>query len=110
MAEPNLSQIQTVLEKWHEHNFPGVPSYQPLLGIGEEVGELMHAHLKGEQSIRHSPQEIREMKIDAVGDMLIFLLHYCNIEAINIQVALETTLSQVLQRDWKAYPKNGRTE
>lgn len=87
-------QLQTENDEWATRNFPDTmnnPAYnghRPLLGVDEEVGELAkafsesvalnnvlvalgvlnHAQLKGEQAIRHTPEEIAEMKNDAVGD------------------------------------------
>jgi NTP pyrophosphatase (non-canonical NTP hydrolase) len=97
----NLRDLQLQLGPWTEHNFGPRPSWQPLLGVQEEVGELAHAHLKAAQGIRGTPAEHAAAKFDAVGDILIFLADYCNRESIDMQQALEDTWAQVSKRDWK---------
>lgn len=95
---------KTELLKWLEHNFPNRHPDEQLLGLVEEVGELCHAQLKGRQGVRHTAAQIRELKIDAVGDILIFLHNYCLCEGIDIDAALETTWEKVAQRDYRTDP------
>lgn len=89
---------------WLRRNFPNDDAGRQLLGVVEEVGELAHAHLKGQQGIRHTPAEIREMKVDAVADIVIFLTGYCVNEGIDMDSAVELAWDQVRQRDWRADP------
>lgn len=97
-----LKKLQAEVAEWSQRNFGNQPSHRPLLGVCEEVGELCHAHLKGEQGIRHTPAEIREMKIDAVADIVIYLADYCASESINLEWAVQTTWDkQVSKRNWK---------
>jgi NTP pyrophosphatase (non-canonical NTP hydrolase) len=96
-----LEELQGLVGEWSRRNFGDQPSYRPLLGVGEEVGELDHAHLKGEQGIRHSPEEIQAMKVDAIGDIVIYLADYCEREGISLSAAVEKTWETVMQRDWK---------
>jgi len=63
-----MTTLQVEHRAWAKKNFPDSPSWHPLLGIFEEIGELFSADMK----------ENREEKIDAVGDIVIFLVHYCN--------------------------------
>lgn len=105
-----LSIIQTQHRKWAEHNFgPTVEgkSTRSLLGIMEELGELCHSHLKRDQGIRGTLQQHRHAQIDAVGDIVIFLMDYCTREDINLMTAVEDTWEQVQRRDWKANPLTG---
>ena len=95
-----LNELQLQSSVWTKSNFGKHPSYQPLLGVVEEVGELAHAHLKNEQGIRGTPDEHRAAKIDAIGDIIIYLVDYCNQEDISIQKAVEDTWAQVKARDW----------
>jgi len=81
-----------------------------LLGVVEEVGELSHSHLKAEQQIRGTQQEHWDKKIDAIGDIVIFLCGYCNKSNISLEEAIKTTWENTKQRDWIKYPKNGLTE
>ena len=46
-----------------------------LLGVMEELGELSYAHLKSIQEIRTN-EDHRANKIDAIGDIVIYLAAY----------------------------------
>jgi NTP pyrophosphatase (non-canonical NTP hydrolase) len=111
-----LRQLQEEQKPWVAHNFPGGKPYRPLLGAVEEIGELCHAHLKDEQGIRGDADPViraaayRRDKIDAIGDILIYLADYCTANGIDMQDALERTWTAVKQRDWVCFPKNGLTE
>lgn len=105
-----LDELQLLVGDWSRRNFGDQPSYRPLLGVGEEAGELFHAHLKGEQGIRHNPNEIRALKVDAIGDIVIYLADYCEREGISFSAAVEKTWETVMQRDWNKKarsPKDG---
>ena len=80
-----------------------------MLGVVEEVGELAHIYLKNAQSIRGmiDPEECRYLTMDAIGDIIIYLMDFCNRENIDIQEALETTWKSVSNRDWKKRPETG---
>lgn len=96
--------LQEEQREWVAHNFPGRESWNPLLGIGEEVGELMHAHLKGHQGIRGTVEEHRAKGRDAVGDILIYLADYCSAMGFDLQQCVEETWAKVKRRDWRANP------
>lgn len=97
----NLTILQKEVAEWGAKNFPDQPTYIPLLGLVEETGELSHAHIKGEQGIRHTTAEIYAMKKDAVADIMIYLVHYCEGECIMLDEAVEETWAKVKQRDWQ---------
>jgi NTP pyrophosphatase (non-canonical NTP hydrolase) len=107
MAEKNittrnmgkLDAIQVEQRIWAEKNFGDVPSWQPLLGVVEELGELAHAYLKNTQQIRMEEDHKANM-VDAIGDTVIFLLDFCNREKILLSDAIETTWDVVKKRDW----------
>lgn len=101
-----LRQLQSEQRPWQAHNFPGRPAHYPLLGAIEELGELAHAHLKGDQAIRYTPAQILAKKADAVADCIIFLADYCSASGIDIEDAVAETWAKVKQRDWKANPTN----
>lgn len=86
---------------------PDAPSDRPLFGVVEELGELAHAHLKGLQGIRHTPEEIADKKVDAVGDVLVYLADYCNREGIALGSCVERAWGEVKQRDWLSNPATG---
>jgi len=100
-----LRKLQDEQRPWVEHNFGERPSYWPLLGVVEEVGELCHAHLKHEQGIRTN-EDHDAAKRDAVGDIVIYLSDYCSAEGIDLQAAVEETWAEVSKRDWKADAAN----
>ena len=100
-----LSRLQAEQAPWVLHNFGKRPSYWPLLGAVEELGELAHAHLKAEQGIR-TTEDHAANKIDAVADVVIYLADYCTAEGIDLQAAVEKTWEEVKLRDWKKSPAN----
>lgn len=99
-----LSELQGEVGLWSRRNFGDQPSTLALLGLQEEVGELAHAHLKGLQGIRHTTDEIRAMKVDAVGDVVVYLADYCEREGIDLQAAVEAVWDQVSRRRWVERP------
>ena len=105
-----LRELQKASATWDAHNFPKATPHQPLLGMCEEVGELCHAHLKAEQGIRGTPEEHFHAKCDALGDLFKFAAHYANSQGIDLEMAITQMWSEVSQRDWIKYPKNGKTE
>lgn len=79
-------QLQDEQKEWSMRNFGPHPAEHPMLGMIEELGELAHAHLKGLQGIRHTPEEILEMKKDACADFMIFMADYCTCSKLNLAV------------------------
>jgi len=101
----NLKELQADHRRWLAHNFPKQQAHEPLLGLVEEVGELAHAHLKSAQGIREIDAEMD--KVDAVGDIFIYLMSYCNSNGIDLEKAIAITWERVSARDWQADPKKG---
>jgi len=104
-----FADLQAAQAPWVAHNFPGRESFYPLLGAVEELGELAHAHLKALQGIRGTPEEHAAAAQDAVGDAVIFLADYCTARGWDFQEVVERTWAEVRLRDFRVYPKNGRT-
>ena len=95
--------------KWAEYNFGKNRAYEdPLMGIVEEVGELHHALLKQRQGIRGEYIEHLLEVRDAVGDITLYLMDFCNVYGIDYDEAVMTTWEKVKGRDWKSYPQTGR--
>jgi NTP pyrophosphatase (non-canonical NTP hydrolase) len=108
MSSLTLREFQSQHQSWLDHNFPRQAPHQPLLGMVEELGELSHAHLKYEQSIRdYDETQFRSEAIDAIGDLMIYLASYCNTNRFDLQACLEHTWDRVRQRDWVEYPGEG---
>jgi NTP pyrophosphatase (non-canonical NTP hydrolase) len=105
----SLHLLQREHDEWIGRNFPGELEYQPLLGMVEEIGELSRAHLKGEQGIRRGVDQIQVQmdKVDAVGDIVVYLAGYCSANGINLAEAVTRTWNKVKQRDWVADPVAG---
>lgn len=75
--EPDTIQdLQKCLYAWQIYNFGEQDNERVLLGICEEAGELCHAHLKMEQGIRGSRESLEAELIDAIGDIMIYMLNY----------------------------------
>lgn len=100
----NFHQLQLEVGNWSINNFGHQPSWRPLLGVQEEVGELSHAYLKRSQGIRKSTSDWQAEMEDAVADILIYLADFCSIECISMQRVVEETWEKVRQRDWKKNP------
>lgn len=104
-----LTLFQECHYRWLEHNFPDQKPADGLLGLVEEVGELAHAHLKADQGIRGiSRQEYRRQARDAVGDIFIYLMSYCNTNGISMAGAILEAWEEVSERDWQRYPETGK--
>lgn len=103
----NWRVLQVQVNEWATRNFGERQPHQPLLGLQEEVGELAHAHLKMEQGIRGTKAKHRAAKIDAVGDIAIYLADYCNANNLSLSLCIEATWDKVKRRDWKKDNKNG---
>jgi NTP pyrophosphatase (non-canonical NTP hydrolase) len=103
-----LRTFQLYHRAWLEHNFPNQKPHEALLGLGEEVGELMHAHLKRDQGIRGVDDvAYRNGAMDAVGDIMIYLASYCNTNNLDMAKCLMYAWEEVRARDWIKYPKTG---
>ena len=106
----SLQELQQEVAVWSAENFGDQPSYRPLLGVQEEIGELAHAHLKAEQGIRGTAAEHLAAKKDAIGDLIIFLTDYCSREMISLQECVEEAWAEVKLRDWVANKVDGLTQ
>lgn len=110
MSEVNsFSELQAVAAEWRSRNFPGIDmANDSLIGMMEELGELAHAYLKQKQNIR-TGEDLRAKEEDAIGDILIFMCGYCSGRDISLFEAVNRCWQEVKDRDWLAYPENGRT-
>lgn len=107
----SIRTMQAAHKVWLDRNFPDQNPHDGLLGITEEVGELAHAHLKGAQGIRHTANEIHEMKKDALGDIFIFMLSYANSNGFDVAECIEETWENIVsRRDWIENPMAGVSE
>lgn len=105
----NLLKLQNEVNIWTHKNFPNQQKWHPLLGLSEEVGELCHAYLKREQSIRLEENHDDNI-VDAVADIVIFLCNFCNANEINLEETVKRVWSEVKQRDWTKSTVPNRVE
>lgn len=103
----DFKQIQREVKEWSKKNFGEGNPHRALLGVVEEVGELSHAHLKMEQGIRGSNLELFKEKVDAVGDIVIYLADYCERNDINFEFAVSAAWREVQKRDWNKNKVDG---
>lgn len=102
----NLEILQGNLKKWLEHNFPETTSDMQFKGVVEEVGELARADLKTEQGIRGFTAVKGRLKaMDAVGDIVIYLINYCNMKDYSFIDCINMAWAEVSKRDWIAHPE-----
>lgn len=102
-----IREIQAEQKEWQERNFGVKPRNQrTLLGMTEELGELSHAHLKSEQNIRQN-EDHEAARRDAIGDIFIYMMGYCNDFDIDLQSVIEETWGEVKRRDWEKNANNG---
>lgn len=89
-------EMQAAVEKWQDKNFPNLTAEDNLIGALEELGELAHANLKRRQLGR----DLRDNEMDAVGDIVIFLMGYCNKRGFDLAGIVNDTWAEVSQRDY----------
>lgn len=99
--------LQDQVYEWSLHNFGDQPAHRPLLGVGEELGELAsavgalnHAFLKQEQQIRMDEDHQQQME-DAVGDIVIYLADFCSRSQLNMDKCIRDAWRTVQKREWK---------
>lgn len=102
-----LTIVQEEHKKWKQHNFGEIEKWEPVFGMIEELGELAHTILKDKQRVREMDTNFRERISDAIGDLMIFTISFCNEYRLDACQVLNKTWNLVKKRDWKKYPKTG---
>lgn len=109
MSYPRFDQIRELQEEigdWAKRNFPGAEPWTCLLGLQEELGELSHAWLKRRQKIRQEEDHVANIG-DSVGDIFVYLAHFCELEGLDLQNCVTECWGKVGQRDWTAEREEG---
>lgn len=75
--------FQAAVMKWTGHNFPRAQKHQPLLGIMEEIGELVEALEKSRGKPGDAVVLSPEVE-DAVGDTMVFLAHFSGMNGFSL--------------------------
>lgn len=104
-----ISELQDEHLEWAQYNFDP-NSRKPImmvLGIVEEMGELAHAILKGEQGIRGTQEKFDIIAKDAIGDMFVFMMGFCNARGWSLENIVLETWGRVRQRNWRLSKEDG---
>jgi NTP pyrophosphatase (non-canonical NTP hydrolase) len=103
-----MREIQLENAIWVAKNFGEKKNPErALLGVVEEVGELAHSQLKMMQGIRGTKEEHIANAKDAVGDIVIYLMDYCNGMGFDFHTCVEETWLHVSRRDWTKNKEHG---
>jgi NTP pyrophosphatase (non-canonical NTP hydrolase) len=70
-----LKELQDEQVPWVKHNFGDRESWQPVLGIIEEMGELDKALYEGD----------REEILDSIADVMIYMADYCSAMGFDVE-------------------------
>jgi NTP pyrophosphatase (non-canonical NTP hydrolase) len=84
MTPKALNDLKNRVGEWTNRNFS---YHDPAMGMLEEVGEMAHCFLKAGQRIRGFDKEdhFRKKFADALADIGIYCLNFCDIEGVVIQ-------------------------
>lgn len=120
LPSDRLSALQVQLCRWQTRNFGAQPDVRNVLGMAEELGELIegvlglavsigkvaHSTLKHEQKIRGMADDetFRRAVADAIADTMVFTMQLCTNLRMDFGTLFEQTAKHVLERDWKARP------
>lgn len=109
VGEMTLPEIQEDIDRWAVYNFgEDQPLWHPFVGVAEEAGELLHVLLKVDQGIRGEDLELKGK--DAIGDGAVYSMAVCAKMGWDYESIVREVWADVRTRDWKRFPKNGRTE
>ena len=127
----NLTNLAAEVHRWQSYNFAPTAGAAAFKGMVEELGELAqemegdpraseplkkmqaalgriaHGILKTEQGIRGN-EDHQALVEDAVGDLIIYSIDFCNQMKIDFAQAVYSTWAKVRTRDWVRFPENGK--
>lgn len=86
MESKSIETIQREHLAWATYNFGERRPDDPHLGMIEEVGELAHAMLKRRQGIRGNAEQHDAKAKDAIGDISIYMIDFCNLTGIDVEL------------------------
>jgi hypothetical protein len=85
MTKEYINEMIEKVGKWGKYNFPNALPHQPLLGMMEELGECVECQCNN---------DVQGEK-DGIGDLMIFLFHYCDLNDITIDSNLNRSTDDV---------------
>lgn len=106
---PTLAELQARHAEWARKNFPDERPRDVFLGVVEEVGEWAHCVLKSHQGIRGTVAQHEAAERDAIGDVLQYMLHYCELRGWSLGAIAVEAMETVHRRDWTANRLDGST-
>lgn len=106
----DLYELQYKISRWDAQNHPKDTVADTLLGVGEELGEVMRAQVKQSGGIRGTHDEWQKEIIKEIGDVMIGLMTYANKKGISVEAALLDRWNTISQRDYVKHPFDGGRE
>lgn len=88
-----FAELQEDVGEWSEENFGGQPSVNPVLGCGEEVGELA--------DVIDFNKPPSDEELDAVGDTLVYFADVCSRRELDYEKARDE--SKELEVDYENF-------
>lgn len=103
------AQFEQMLREMREQN---APTRILTLALAAYAGKVAHNALKADQGIRTDGdvEKFREKMADAIADQAVFTMQLCTLLRLDYGTILEETAEHVMLRNWRMFPKNGRTE
>jgi hypothetical protein len=86
MTAFSFKQLQEEQKPWTKHNFGDRPSWMPLMGVIEEIGEMMEALIA----------EDEEAFQDGIADCIVFMSDFC----IAMEFDFEEITNQHVEREF----------
>jgi NTP pyrophosphatase (non-canonical NTP hydrolase) len=105
-----IEEIQKQMSEWRHRNFSHTSIEGLFRKAMEELGELAEAGGKRLDGIGRSPQMWEAKEKDAIGDITLVLLAYCEARGFSFMECLEAAWDEVGKRDFRRYPRNGRND
>lgn len=97
-----LDALQERLDTWNRKNFGTPADTFHITKLTEEVGEAAHAVVRlyhraqGKKVNPNSEEKLR----DALGDIVVILMHLANSNGWQLSDAIQDTCDEVLARDY----------
>lgn len=101
------NRLVGVTEEFGELVIPLLEELVPVLHVARQIGILSHHHLKEDSGIRGTPELHQAKARDAIGDIILFLIDYCELRGWSLWDIIQETWKEVQQRNWIDDPLSG---